>query len=116
MADRNPRARNAPAPNPIVKFLPIIIIVVAAAIAAYFFVPRGGNAPAPTTGTAATAPGTAAQPAATAPAVPAPELTKEQLIKEAGTAMREQRIVAPAGNNALEYYLRVLEKDPNNAT
>ena len=52
--------------------------------------------------------------AAAAPAAPAPELTKEQLVKEAGTAFREQRYVAPPGNNALEYYLRVLEKEPSN--
>jgi protein TonB len=31
-------------------------------------------------------------------------------------ALRENRLVAPAGNNALEYYLRILDKDPNNAT
>ena len=116
MADRNPRSRNAPAPNPIVKFLPIVIIVIGAAIAAYFFIPRGGNAPTTTTAPAAGTPGTPAQPSAAAPAAVVPDLTKEQLIKEAGTAFREQRYVAPAGNNALEYYLKVLEKDPNNNT
>jgi len=115
MADRNPRARNAPAPNPIVKFLPIIIIVIAAGIAAYLFIPRGGNAPAPAAAPAPGTPGAPAQPTAATPAAPAPELTKEQLIKEAGTAFREQRYVAPQGNNALEYYLRVLGKEPNNA-
>jgi len=41
-------------------------------------------------------------------------MSKEQLLKEAGTAFREKRYVAPAGNNAYEYYLRVLDKDPNN--
>ena len=116
MADRNPRARNAPAPNPIVKFLPIVIIVIGAAIAAYFFIPRGGNAPAPTAAPAAGAPGATAQPSAAAPVAQVPELSKEQLIKEAGTAMRESRLISPAGNNALEFYLKVLEKDPNNNT
>ena len=48
--------------------------------------------------------------------MPVPDLTPEQLLKEAGTAFREQRFVAPPGNNALEYYLRVLEKEPNNQT
>ena len=114
MADRNPRARNAPTANPIVKFLPIVIIVIGAAIAAYFFIPRGANAPVPAGTPAAGTPGTTAQPTAAAPATPAPELSKEQLIKEAGTAFREQRYVAPQGNNALEYYLRVLGKEPNN--
>jgi protein TonB len=96
------------------KFIPIIVILIGVGIAAYFFFPRGSNAPTPGTapvpGTAATAP----QPNAAAPAAPAPELTKEQLVKEAGTAFREHRFVAPAGNNAYEYYLRVLDKEPTN--
>jgi len=37
-----------------------------------------------------------------------------QLLTEARTAMNEQRYLAPAGNNAFEFYLRVLEKDPGN--
>ncbi|EIL98472.1 TonB protein [Rhodanobacter thiooxydans LCS2] len=37
-----------------------------------------------------------------------------QLLAEARTAMNEQRYLAPAGNNAFEFYLRVLEKDPGN--
>jgi len=98
------------------KFLPIIVIVVALAIGAFlFFGSKGGNAPAPTAGqpAAGTAPGTAAP---AAPAAPAPvvEMSKEQLLKEAGTAFREKRYVAPAGNNAYEYYLRVLDKEPTN--
>jgi len=37
-----------------------------------------------------------------------------QLLAEARTAMNEQRYLAPAGNNAFEFYLRVLEKEPGN--
>jgi protein TonB len=37
-----------------------------------------------------------------------------QLLTEARTAMNEQRYLAPTGNNAFEFYLRVLEKDPGN--
>jgi len=113
MADRNPRS--APAANPLMKFLPIVIIVIALAIGGFlFFGSKGGNAPAPTAGPAAgTAPGAAA-PTAPAPPAPVVEMSKEQLLKEAGTAFREKRYVAPAGNNAYEYYLRVLDKDPNN--
>ena len=37
-----------------------------------------------------------------------------QLLGEARTAMNEQRYLAPTGNNAFEFYLRVLEKDPGN--
>lgn len=38
----------------------------------------------------------------------------DQLLGEARTAMNEQRYLAPAGNNAFEFYLRALEKDPGN--
>lgn len=37
-----------------------------------------------------------------------------QLLAEARTAMNQQRYLAPSGNNAFEFYLRVLEKDPGN--
>ncbi len=37
-----------------------------------------------------------------------------QLLSEARTAMNEQRYLAPTGNNAFLFYLRVLEKDPGN--
>jgi protein TonB len=98
------------------KIVPIVVIVIALAAAGYYFYSSSnGGAPAPVATKAGPAvPGTVA-PAAAAPAVAAPEMTKEQLIKEASSAFREQRYVAPTGNNALEYYLRVLDKDPNNA-
>ncbi|HZP67868.1 MAG TPA: energy transducer TonB [Rudaea sp.] len=112
MAARNPRPSNSG--NPVLKFLPIVIILIGVAVAVYFFLPRGGNGPAPgaapSTGTAST------QATSATPATPAPELTKEQLLKEAGTAVREQRYVSPPGNNAVEYYLRVLDKEPTNET
>ena len=105
------------------KIVPIVVILIGVAIAAYFFffsnntttpVPVATKAAAPAAPGAAAAPNAAAP--AAAPATPAPEMTKEQLLKEAGTAFREQRYVAPPGNNALEYYLRVLDKEPNNAS
>ncbi len=37
-----------------------------------------------------------------------------ELVDEARTAMGQQRYLAPEGNNAFEFYLRVLEKDPGN--
>jgi protein TonB len=101
------------------KIVPIVVILIGAAIAAYFFFfSNTGTTPAPVaTKAAPAAPGAAAAPnAATpaAPAAPAPELTTEQLLKEARTAESEKRYVAPPGNNALEYYLRVLDKEPKN--
>lgn len=38
----------------------------------------------------------------------------EQLLSEARKAINDQRYLAPAGNNAFEFYLRALEKDPGN--
>jgi periplasmic protein TonB len=102
--------------SPVVKFIPIIVIVIGIAIAVYFFLPRSSNAPPPGVAPTGAATGTPQPNAATAPVAPMPELSKEQLIKEAGTAFREQRYVAPQGNNALDYYLRVLDKEPNNQT
>lgn len=42
-------------------------------------------------------------------------LTVDQLFKEARTALNEQRLVSPPGNNALEFYLKILEKEPGNS-
>ncbi len=42
------------------------------------------------------------------------EMDVNQLITEARSALGEQRYLAPAGNNAFEFYLRVLKKDPGN--
>jgi len=110
---------NTGSPAALTKFLPIAVIAVALIVVAYFFLSGGSKSPAPTVAApnAKTAPAGAAPGAAAGTAEePVPELTKEQLLREAGSALRENRLVAPAGNNALEYYLRILEKDPNNAT
>ena len=99
------------------KIVPILVILIAVAAAAYYFFVYSDTSSAPVAVKPSGAPAaaTTAAPAATAAApVVAPELTKEQLLKEASAAFREQRYVAPPGNNALEYYLRVLEKEPNN--
>lgn len=75
----------------------------------------GGDEPAPAASTtpAGAAP-TPAQPAATAPAVPAAPQTVAELLEAARNAMKEQRLVQPTGNNAIEYYLKVLEAEPDN--
>lgn len=38
----------------------------------------------------------------------------DELLSEAKNAMNERRIIAPAGNNAFEFYLRALEEEPEN--
>lgn len=91
-----------------VRFLPVAVLglIVAAC---------GGNAPPPAAPAKPAPAATAAAPAAAAPApAPAPEMTEDQLMKAATTAFGEKRYVAPQGNNALEYYLQVLAKDPKN--
>jgi len=100
------------------KLVPIAVIVVGVLVGLYFFV-GGSKAPAPKAPATAAAPGAAAPAspgAAPAEPAPVPDLTPEQLLKEAGLAFRENRYVAPPGNNALEYYLKLLEKQPNNQT
>ena len=97
------------------KFLPIIVIAIALAIGAFLFLGgKGGNAPTPAPAPGLPVASTAPAPSAEAPAAPVPEMSKEQLLKEAGTAFRETRYVAPQANNAYEFYLRVLEKEPTN--
>ncbi|HET7065754.1 MAG TPA: TonB family protein [Rudaea sp.] len=117
----NPNSSNTGGSSPLVKLIPIAVIAIGVVIGLYFFLSSGSKAPAPATKTAQTAPAAGA-PAAAAPGAAAeappvvPDLTPEQLLKEAGAAFREQRFVAPPGNNALEYYLKLLEKQPNNQT
>jgi protein TonB len=117
------KAINAPkSSSPAMKFVPVVVVLVLIAGAAYYFLAGSSSSTAPTAvKPATTAAPTTAAPGTTAPgtapaAAPVPEMSKEQLLKEASTAMREGRLVAPAGNNELELYLKVLDKEPNNAS
>lgn len=85
-----------------------ILIVVIGAGAWWFLGQR--NAPK----AVATGPVTAAAPTEVAPAAPA-ALTVDQLYKEARAAMSSNRMVSPPGNNALEYYLQILAKTPDDS-
>ncbi len=68
----------------------------------------------------AAAPAAGAQPAAGASpqvvAPAAPEVTVSDLIASAKRAESEDKLVAPAGDNAIEYYLQVLAKEANNVS
>ena len=58
----------------------------------------------------------AAQAAAPPPVAVSAEVAAmgtEQLREAASAALREQRLYAPAGNNAMEYYLALRDKSPN---
>ena len=100
---------------PLNKLIPIAAVVLVVLIAAYFLFAGGSKAPAPIAAKP-NAPAAGAAPAPGTAGEAAPELTKEQLLREASAALRENRYVSPAGNNAVEYYLRVLDKDANNQT
>jgi protein TonB len=65
---------------------------------------------------AATAPGaatTAAAPPPPAVSAAVAAMSADQLREAASAALREQRLYAPAGNNAMEYYLALRDKQPN---
>ncbi|WP_286070311.1 energy transducer TonB [Stenotrophomonas sp. 57] len=67
------------------------------------------------------APAAATAPAATAPAAPVvaakvQSMGTEQLRESASQALRENRMYAPAGDNAIEYYLALRDKTPDDAS
>ncbi|HDS1218255.1 TonB family protein [Stenotrophomonas sp. TWI143] len=66
------------------------------------------------------APAPAGSPAAAAPATPVvaakvQSMGTEQLRESASQALRENRMYAPAGDNAIEYYLALRDKTPDDA-
>lgn len=103
-------------------WIALLGVAVIAAALAYFFFFRGDSG-----GLASTAPGAAksatapATPAAGTPAVPGGEaaqrtdLTIGDLLRNAGTAVAEGRLIDPPGNSAVDFYLLVLGRDANNA-
>ena len=96
--------------NPVT--LTVLAIVLALAVAAWFLIIkpyRDANAGVTPTTAAATKPGATRDTPANVDA-----LSVDQLLAEARTAMNEQRLVAPSGNNAFEFYMKVLQKQPGN--
>ncbi|HEY6894795.1 MAG TPA: energy transducer TonB, partial [Rhodanobacteraceae bacterium] len=96
------------------RLIALAVVVVVLAAAAWWFFGRKPGAPIlPGTAPASTAP-TAATPNAPAATV-SDELTVDQLYREARKAMNENRMASPAGNNALEFYLKILAKQPDDS-
>lgn len=105
-----PRARGA--------IRPVVIAIVAVfallAVAAWFLIIQphqelvmedaGGHPSTPVVAGQVTAP----------PPVNVAAMNLDQLLAEARAAMNQQRLLAPAGNNAYEFYLKALEKQPGN--
>ncbi|MDF3982418.1 energy transducer TonB [Luteibacter sahnii] len=93
--------------------LAVIGIVAALAVAAWFLIVQPYLA---ATATPNAASSVASRPASARETPPAnvDSLSLDQLLSEARAAMNEQRLVAPKGNNAFEFYMKVLEKQPGN--
>ena len=101
-----------------VKVILALLVIAAAAGGAWWYLTQRETAPTvpaiPTTPMAGSAEKDAEATAAAASAA-VEGLSIDQLYREARKAMAEQRMVAPAGNNALEFYLAILAKDESNA-
>ena len=107
------RNRTRGAINPVT--LAVLAIVVVLGVAAYFLIikPYHDANVDLTQQSAANAPKQGAK--HEAPPANVDALSVDQLLAEARTAMNDQRLVAPAGNNAFEFYMKVLQKQPGNA-
>jgi protein TonB len=104
--------RGAAVPSRLIAI--VVVLLVLAAAAWWFFGRAPGTAVLPgITNAPTTAPATAS-PTAPAAAV-SDELTTDQLYREARKAMSDNRMAAPAGNNALEFYLKILAKQPDDS-
>lgn len=48
------------------------------------------------------------------PPVDVAAMSTSEILAEASKAIKEQRLLAPAGNNAFQFYLKVLDRQPSN--
>ena len=103
--------------------VPMLMLVALAACSKKEEAQPAAATPAPAAGGSATAPAPAATPAAapaptaeTAVSAQVQSMSVEQLREAASAALRENRMYAPAGNNAFEYYLALRDKQPQDAT
>ena len=109
---RHARTHARGAIQPIV--IAVLVVVVVLAAAAWFLIIKphqdlmqADNGGHPSTPVSA---GTEAAP----PPANVEAMSVNQLLAEARRAMNEQRLLAPAGNNAFEFYQKVLQKQPGN--
>ena len=110
---RHARARARGAIKPIT--IAILAIVAGLAVASWIFIIKPHeDMVGPEAGGHPSTPVTLNQQAA--PPVNVEAMSLNDLLAEARKAMNEQRVIAPAGNNAFEFYLKVLQKQPGNQT
>lgn len=97
----------------VVTILIVIAIVVALAAASWFLIlrphqqARKANQP---TALAGNAPAGKSVP----PPANVESMSTSELLNEASKAIKDQRLLAPTGNNAVEFYLKVLDRNPDN--
>jgi protein TonB len=96
-------------------FIAVIAVVAGLAVLAWFLIikPHQDLLSADSGGHPST-PVNVGQQQAAAPPVNVDALSINDLLSEARSAMNQQRVIAPAGNNAFEFYLKVLQKQPGN--
>jgi len=91
----------------------LLAVIVVVAVALWWFV---GQSSAPPTAVVPIPAGSAPADAAPAGAAATDDLSVSDLYKAARAAVGENRMVAPPGNNALEYYLRILARQPDDSS
>ena len=110
---RHARSRARGAIKPIT--IAILAIVAGLVVASWIFIIKPHeDMVGPDTASHPSTPVTLNQQAA--PPVNVEAMSLNDLLAEARKAMNEQRVIAPAGNNAFEFYLKVLQKQPGNQT
>ena len=110
---RHARSFERGATKPII--FAVLAIVAGLAVVAWFLIikPHQDLMTADTGGHPST-PVSVGQQQAAAPPVNVEAMSLNDLLTEARSAMNQQRVIAPAGNNAFEFYLKVLQKQPGN--
>lgn len=96
-----------------VQLVLLLILAAVIAAAAWWFVNRSGSSLIAPAGGPASA---EAESGGEEASLPTSELSVDQLYKAARSAMSANRMVAPPGNNALEFYLAIMARRPNDST
>jgi protein TonB len=96
------------------RLIAIAVFVIALVAGAWWWFNRQSGAPVLPGLPAISTPSTTSEAPAPSASV-SDDLSVDQLYREARKAMSENRMVAPAGNNALEYYLKITAKQPDDS-
>lgn len=97
----------------LVPLILLLVVLAALGAAAWWFLGRPGLAGNKATSSAPVA--TTEESSTLAPVAVSEDLSANELYKQARSAMSDNRMVAPAGNNALEFYLRILALQPDDS-